>query len=212
MKRIVLIALAFLLCTCCAYAHEDAYWYELSAENTVLTVGLTQIESGSWTFETSDALELITLEDGQYGFVASFRAVEAAENAEILLQRTSSGGETLLCACTLSVNENLAAKAVDIRLPYAHWCEFSDENRILTLRAENAAWNFEIADPEIVDLITCDDSDGAFVASFMALKNGQTEITLHSLDGLSSRSVLVSADESGKIQVLHTEETVSFEE
>lgn len=212
MKRIILIALAFLLCTCCAYAHEDAYWYELSAENTVLTIGLTQMESGSWTFETSDELELITLEDGETEFVASFRAVEAAENAEILLQRTSSGGETLLCACTLSVNENLAAKAVDIRLPYAHWCEFSDENRILTLRAENAAWNFEIADPEIVDLITCDDSDGAFVASFMALKNGQTEISLRSLDGLSSRSVLVSANDSGQMQVLYAEENISFAE
>lgn len=209
MKRIILAALVFLLCTCCAYADEDAYWYEFSTENTVLTIGLTQMESGSWTFETSDALELITLEDGETEFVASFRAVEAAENAEIRLKSSASEDES---SCILSINESLAVESICIRLPYAHWCEFSDENRILTLRAENAAWNFEIADPEIVDLITCDDSDGAFVASFMALKNGQTEITLRSLDGSSARTVAVSANDSGQMQVLYAEENISFAE
>lgn len=211
MKRIILLALAFLLCNC-AYADEDAYWYELSAENTVLTIGLTQSESGSWSFDISDALELITLEDGETEFVASFRAIKAAENAEICLKNTVFEDDMHIFTCLLSVNESLAVKSLCVQAPHMSWCESSDENRILTLRAPDAAWNFEIADPEIVDLITCDDSDGAFVASFMALGCGQTEIALRSSNGMSVRTVAVSSDESGKMQALYAKEMVSFEE
>lgn len=220
-RKVIAAALALSLALgACACAQEDT-WYEFSADNTVMTVRLpaAEVEGYAWTFTVSDpaALDLITCEDTEDGaYIASFMALGNAQtDAELTLRCASEDGEAAYAtrALTLSATaaNELSLKASSVFEPCAAWCELSDENRVLTLRAEGTGWSFEIADPTIVELITCDDSDGAYAASFRATGEGQTEILLSDAEGLCSRKAIVSA-EGGALLLLQAEEYTAFAE
>ncbi len=61
------------------------------------------------------------------------------------------------------------------------WYEIDQEAGILTVRLpaekEGFIWNFTIDDTTLLELLTLEDDDGTFVASFRALGDGETVVS-----------------------------------
>ena len=61
------------------------------------------------------------------------------------------------------------------------WYEIDQEAGILTIRLpaekEGFIWNFTIDDTTLLELVTEEDNDGTFVASFRALGDGETTVS-----------------------------------
>lgn len=61
------------------------------------------------------------------------------------------------------------------------WYEIDQEAGILTVRLpaekEGFIWNFTIDDTTLLELVTLEDNDGTFVASFRALEDGETVVS-----------------------------------
>ncbi|MDO4740740.1 MAG: SH3 domain-containing protein [Eubacteriales bacterium] len=239
MKKILVALLVALMFVCPAFAQAlnsaDAPWYELSSSDTVLTVRLPgNTKTGLvWSYEISNpaALELLTQEtivgesEGMAGaattYVASFKTNANTMNDTSLILRCmdeNSPEEPAVYTCVLDLS-TYADNTIEINSAlenesFADWCEYGDDGYTLTVRLPDAGWSFQIVDEELVELITCDDSDGAFVASFMATMNaaGDAEVVFTSDDGLRYRTVNMFVNESGAIFVNWTEDFEIFEQ
>lgn len=231
-KTIAVWVLAILMVFGAAFAETAAVenadltenWYELSADNTVLTVRLPgNTKTGlTWSFEisASNVVELITNEtivgesEGMAGapttYVASFMATAGIENSGSLILTCADESDASLPAVYTRVleigadaNNCLTINSVLTQEPFAEWVEVSNDSTVLTVRMPDANWSFEIVDPEAIELITCEDSEGVFVASFMPTLDqfGFAEIVFTSDDGLTYRNVDVFISENGQLDV-----------
>ena len=230
-KLLSLLLIAMLACFPIANAEvaaDDAQnpaplWYELSGEDTILTVRLpgNNKDGMDWKFEISnpEALELLTheeIEGGSEGmagapttYIASFMSTASAENDVSLILRyvsddpTEAPFATRVLQLNVSADNVLSVASVLERNQSADWIEYDMDNFILTVRlpapesgSEN--WELSILDPEFFELITCDTENG-YVASFMSNLSGAgfTEFTV-SNDNVSY-TVNLFASEAGDL-------------
>ncbi len=208
MKRFLTLCMAAclllsLLCGAQAEALEGS-WFELSAEDTVLTVRLPGDEANgyAWNAEFSDAdvLELLTMEYENGQWAASYKATgKKAGLTELRLSYEKDGAFPAATAVLdLSVNdaqkiEIESAKYVET---YADtWVEMSEDARVLTVRLDANAttgysWTYEIDNPAVLELVTAEyvpyeneegllGVGGEWVASFHGLTAGTANLTLY---------------------------------
>jgi len=181
-----------------------AAWYELSAEDTVLTVRLpgNNKDGMNWNFEISnpEALELITMEviegesEGMAGapttYVASFMSTASAENTVSLILKYASEDPAEAAFATRVLELNVSAEnvisvaSVLDRNQNADWLTFEDDGYMMLVTLpeqenEEFAWSISITDTDILELITCDTTEG-FVGSFFSPMTaaGTVELTL----------------------------------
>lgn len=199
------LALCLLFSLICSVQAEaiEGEWFELSAEDTVLTVRLPGDETNGYgwngEFSEADVFELLTMEYSGGQWIASYRAI--GQGTGLTELRLSYGKEGALPAATavldLSVDDGLkigieSAKYVET---YADtWVEMSEDACVLTVRLDaNAAtgrsWMYEIDDPSVLELVTdeyvpyesgegSDDLGGEWAASFRGLTAGTASLTL----------------------------------
>lgn len=232
MKKVLaaVLSVMMLLLPCAALAEQtpapeaEPVWYELSAEDTVLTVRLPgTAESGlTWSYEifAPEALELITHEtiegesEGMAGtpttYVASFMTMAGAEHTGTLILNCAdetrpeeAPAYTRVLELSADKDNKLTVRSVLEMLPNADWCEYGEDGYILTVRLPGEGWSFELVHPEVLELITCEETDGTFVGSFMSAMDqfGLAEIVFTSDDGLSQRTVDLFVNESGELFV-----------
>lgn len=178
MKKLLCLLCALLLAVMpAALAEEETSgsenWYELSAEDTVLTVRLPSNElSGlAWEYEISapESMELITEEtivgedQGVGGtpttFVASFRAIgEKDDQVSLIFRLTAEGEELPGMTYVLETSQDgegrITLRSVYEQMQFGDWCEMSEDGKILTLRLPANAttgyeWSFTVLDPVI---------------------------------------------------------------
>lgn len=231
MRKTLAILLAMML-FCLPFAGaEDAAdavetaWYELSADNTVLTVRLpgNNKDGMDWNFEISnpDALELITQEviegesEGMAGapttYAASFMSTASAKNTVSLILRyaTEDPAEAPFATRVLELNiaedNTIAVTSVLDRNQSADWIAYDTENFVLTVTLpaiENGsqAWDMSILDENLLELLTCETENG-YIASFRSPVKGAgtTELSI-STDNITY-TVNVSVSETGDLFV-----------
>lgn len=208
MKRVLTLCMAvcLLLSLLCGAQAEtlEGEWFELSAEDTVLTVRLPGDETNgyAWNAEFSDAdvLELLTMEYENGQWAASYKATgKKAGLTELCLSYEKEGAFPAATAVLdLSVNdaqkiEIESAKYVET---YADtWMEMSEDARVLTVRLDANAttgysWTYEIDNPTVLELVTAEyvpyeneegllGVGGEWVASFRGLTAGTASLTLY---------------------------------
>ncbi|MDO4829774.1 MAG: protease inhibitor I42 family protein [Clostridia bacterium] len=208
MKRFLTlcVAVCLLLSLLCGAQAEtlEGEWFELSAEDTVLTVRLPGDETNgyAWNAEFSDAdvLELLTMEYENGQWAASYKATgKKAGLTELCLSYEKEGAFPAATAVLdLSVNdaqkiEIESAKYVET---YADtWMEMSEDARVLTVRLDANAttgysWTYEIDNPAVLELVTAEyvpyeneegllGVGGEWVASFRGLTAGTASLTLY---------------------------------
>ena len=232
-KFLSLLIAALLVCFSFVSANAEAaeenasetLWYELSGEDTILTVRLpgNSKDGMDWAFEISnpEALELITNEvvegesEGMAGapttYVASFMSTAGAENkvSLILSYKTDNPNEAPFAARVLELNvseENVISVASVLeRNQNADWIEYDTDNFILTIRIpapENGAqnWDMSILNPEFFELITCDTETG-YVGSFRSNLEGAGFTELKISNENVSYTVNLFASEAGDLFV-----------
>lgn len=233
------LVIAMLLCFPVTWAEgttEDGYmpWYELSGENTILTVRLpgNTKDGMDWEFEISnpDALELLTQEiiegesEGMAGspttYIGSFMSTASDENTVKLILRyeTDDPDEAPFAVRTLELNINanneISITSVSERNQSADWLEYDMDNFILTLRlpaTENSSqnWEMSIQNPEFLELITCETENG-YVGSFMSNLEGAGFNELHIRNENISYTVNLFASEAGDLFVEWTEVSINL--
>ena len=208
MKKILsVLMIAMLLCCSFAFAEDTAAetpWYELSADDTVLTVWLpgNSKDGMDWEFEISNpaVFDLITHEviegesEGMAGspttYAASFMstATEACSVSLILRYVTDDPNDapfaTRVLELDISADNKISVASVLERNQSADWIEYDSDNFILTVRlpapeSGSQDWGMNILNPEFFELITCETENG-YVGSFMSNLSGAgfTEVTI----------------------------------
>ena len=206
---VLMVAILFSLSLACAHAEtaavdaSEAMWYELSGEDTILTVRLpgNNKDGMDWEFEISnpEALELLTHEviegesEGMAGspttYVASFMSTTSAGNNVSLILRyatdepTEAPFATRVLELNISADNVISVASVLERNQSADWIEYDMDNFILTVRLpapENGSqnWDMSILDPDFFELITCETENG-YVGSFMSNLSGAGFTELH---------------------------------
>lgn len=215
MKKLVAILMALMMLAIPFAAHalaeETELWYEVSNENTVLTVRLFGNEQIGldWEFEISnpEALELITM-DTEEGMIASFMSTANTANTVSLILRGMIDYEDAPAytrVLELSINEKNEIEIISQleRDYFADWLHYEDSEYQLVIELPGSGWTFELVDDEVLELITAEETEEGFVASFMATmeKVDMTEIVFTSADGLTQHAVDMFVNESGLIMV-----------
>ena len=179
MKKLLplFLVLMLVLASCMsAYAQEaPSTWYELSEDETVLTVRLpaNTADGFKWDFEISDpdAFEFVTMEYvedeaiKENTWAASFKSTfSKAGKVDLTLNYLRDGEEkpveTRVVKVFIVENgqlEILSAEALSDEQPT--WYELSEDETVLTVRlpantADGFKWDFEISDPDAFELIT----------------------------------------------------------
>lgn len=211
MKRIALFLLALVLLAATAVSFaEPTAWYEISAEDTVLTV---RLPGEDWLFEISnpEALELITMETNE-GFIASFMSTANAQNTvSLILRRAENEAVAAEEIRVLEINateaNKLSVNAVLVSERAAEWVELDEEEIVLTVRLPGEDWSFEVVEPIVCELLTLEANDGAFVASFTTTMEefGHGQLVFAADDGLEYRAVDVFGCENGELSVTRVE-------
>ena len=227
----LMVAMLFSLSFACAHAEtaavdaSEAMWYELSGEDTILTVRLpgNNKDGMNWEFEISnpEALELLTHEviegesEGMAGspttYVASFISMTSAENNVSLILRyaTDEPTEAPFATRVLELNisaDNVISVASVLEINQsADWIEYDMDNFILTVRLsapENGSqdWDMSILDPDFFELITCETENG-YVGSFMSNLSGAGFTELQISNGNTDYTVNLFASEAGDLFV-----------
>ena len=188
MKRILTLCMAAclllsLLCGAQAEALEGD-WFELSAEDTVLTVRLPGDEASgyAWNAEFSD--EATGRKTGLTELRLSYEKDGAFLAATAVLDLSVNDAQKI---------EIESAKYVET---YADtWVEMSEDARVLTVRLDANAttgysWTYEIDNPAVLELVTAEyvpfeneegllGVGGEWVASFRGLTAGTANLTLY---------------------------------
>lgn len=205
MKKIAMILLALMtLMTAMTAAYaEQSPWYELSFDDTVLTVRLPG-ENWLWEATDPDVIELITMETNG-DFIASFRSIAGTENnTGLFLVKTDDPAQECEAVRIIDLDVDadnvITINAVLANDPTAEWFEIDEDGDVLTVRLPGDDWTFEILDPDMVELITMETND-AFVASFMSTmaQAGTTQLAFTSGDGQQVRIIEIFVNESGMI-------------
>ena len=204
---------------------SEVLWYELSGEDTILTVRLpgNNKDGMEWEFEISnpEALELLTQEviegesEGMAGspttYVGSFMSTAFAENkvSLILRYKTDDPGEAPFATRVLELNVSqdnvISVVSVLERNQSADWIEYDMDNFILTVRLPapedgSQDWDMSIFDPEFFELITCETENG-YVGSFMSNLSGAGFTELQISNGNTDYTVNLFASEAGDLFV-----------
>ena len=200
-------------------------WYELSGEDTILTVRLpgNNKDGMDWEFEISNpaALELLTMEvlegesEGMAGapttYVASFMSTASAENTVSLILRYVSDdpNEAAFATRVLELNVSsdniISVASVLERDQTADWVEYDEDNFILTVRlpapeSGSQAWDMSILNPEFMELITCETENG-YVGSFRSNLEGAGFTELYFTNENITYTVSLFASEAGDLFV-----------
>ncbi len=208
---------------------SEAPWYELSGENTILTVRLpgNNKDGMDWEFEISnpDALELLTQEviegesEGMAGspttYIGSFMSTASAENTVSLILRYVSDQPdeapfaTRVLELNVSADNVISVVSVLERNQSADWIDYDMDNFILTVTLpapENGSenWNMSILNPEFFELITCETENG-YVGSFMSNLSGAGFTELQISNENTDYTVNLFASEAGDLFVEWTE-------
>ena len=232
---VLMVVMMFSLCFACAYAQtadvdaSEPMWYELSGEDTILTVRLpgNNKDGMDWEFEISnpEALELLTHEEiegeseGMAGspttYVASFMSTACAENKVSLILRYVTGDPvdaafaTRVLELNISADNVISVASVLERNQSADWIEYDMDNFILTVtlpapEGESPEWDMSILNPEFFELITCETENG-YVGSFMSNLEGAGFTELQISNGNTDYTVNLFASEAGDLFVEWTE-------
>ena len=213
----------------------EALWYELSGEDTILTVRLpgNNKDGMDWNFEISnpEAFELITMEviegesEGMAGapttYVASFMSTAGAQNTVSLILRYITEDPTEPAFATrvleLNVSEENVISVVSVleRNQQDAWAEYDSDGCILTVRlpapeSGSQAWKMSILDPEMLELITCETENG-YVGSFMATFNGAGATELYISIENVTYTVNLFVSEAGDLFVQWTDVFTVFD-
>lgn len=77
----------------------------------------------------------------------------------------------------------------------ADWYALDEKNGVLSVRIpaerQGYTWSITVNDESVLELLTCEETDGLFAASFRALRDGVTEITFAYTKGVSLDHVRV---------------------
>lgn len=227
MKKFLTILLsAVLFCcsiACCETAND--VWYELSGEDTILTVRLpgNNKDGMNWEFEISnpDALELLTQEEivgeseGMAGapttYIGSFMSTASAENTVSLILRYVSDDPNeapfaiRILELNISPDNVISVASVLERNQSADWIEYDVDNFILTVRlpeskSSSCEWVMSILNPEFFELITCDTENG-YAGSFRSNLEGAGFTELQISNENTSYTVNLFASEAGDLFV-----------
>lgn len=232
-KYLLVLLIAAFLCFCIASAEgntenahlPDISWYELSGENTILTVRLpgNNKDGMDWGFEISDpdALELLTQEEiegeseGMAGspttYIASFMSTASAENTVDLILRYETGEPSEAPFATRALELNISADneititSVRERSQGADWIEYDADSFILTVRlpapdSNSQNWDMSIRNPEFLELITCETENG-YIGSFMSNLEGAGFTELQISNSNSTYTINLFASEAGDLFV-----------
>ena len=228
---VLMVAMLFSLSFACAHAEtaavdaSEAMWYELSGEDTILTVRLpsNNQDGMDWEFEISnpEALELLTHEviegesEGMAGspttYVASFMSTTSAGNNVSLILRyatdepTEAPFATRVLELNISADNVISVASVLERNQSADWIEYDMDNFILTVTLpapENGSqdWDMSILNPEFFELITCETENG-YVGSFRSNLEGAGFTELQISNGNTDYTVNLFASEAGDLFV-----------
>lgn len=208
MKRFLTLCMAAclllsLLCGAQAEALEGD-WFELSAEDTVLTVRLPGDEANGYAwnaeFSDEDVLELLTMvyENGRWA--ASYKATGRKTGLTELRLSYEKDGAFPAATAVLDLSVNDAQKIEIESAKYVEtyadtWVEMSEDARVLTVRLDANAttgysWTYEIDNPAVLELVTAEyvpfeneegllGVGGEWVASFRGLTAGTASLTLY---------------------------------
>ena len=160
-------------------------WYEVDQEAGILTVRLPAEKEGFiWDFTIDDTtlLELLTEEDDDGTFVASFRALGDGETVVSFPYARDDALEEIRALNVTCKDGKVADVSNASEEPSSGtWYEVDQEAGILTVRLpaekEGFIWDFTIDDTTLLELLTEEDDDGTFVASFRALGDGETVVS-----------------------------------
>ena len=204
---------------------SDPLWYELSGEDTILTIRLpgNSKDGMDWGFEISnpDALDLLTQEviegesEGIAGspttYVGSFMSTASIENTVSLILRYVSDDPNEAAFATRVLELNISADNVISvistldRNQSADWIEYDMDNFILTVRlpapeSGSQKWDMSILDPDFFEMITCETENG-YVGSFLSNLSsaGTTELSIRNEN--ISYTINLFASEAGDLFV-----------
>ncbi len=208
MKRFLTLCMAAclllsLLCGAQAEALEGD-WFELSAEDTVLTVRLPGDEANGYAwnaeFSDEDVLELLTMEYENGQWAASYKATGRKKGLTELRLSYEKDGAFPAATAVLDLSVNDAQKIEIESAKYVEtyadtWVEMSEDARVLTVRLDANAttgysWTYEIDNPAVLELVTAEyvpfeneegllGVGGEWVASFRGLTAGTANLTLY---------------------------------
>lgn len=208
MKRFLTLCMAAclllsLLCGAQAEALEGD-WFELSAEDTVLTVRLPGDEANGYAwnaeFSDEDVLELLTMEYENGRWAASYKATGRKTGLTELRLSYEKDGAFPAATAVLDLSVNDAQKIEIESAKYVEtyadtWVEMSEDARVLTVRLDANAttgysWTYEIDNPAVLELVTAEyvpfeneegllGVGGEWVASFRGLTAGTASLTLY---------------------------------
>ena len=208
MKRFLTLCMAAclllsLLCGAQAEALERD-WFELSAEDTVLTVRLPGDEANGYAwnaeFSDEDVLELLTMEYENGQWAASYKATGKKKGLTELRLSYEKDGAFPAATAVLDLSVNDAQKIEIESAKYVEtyadtWVEMSEDARVLTVRLDANAttgysWTYEIDNPAVLELVTAEyvpfeneegllGVGGEWVASFRGLTAGTANLTLY---------------------------------
>lgn len=218
MKKIAMILIALMTLAAMmtiGHAAEQTPWYELSFDDTVLTV---RLPGENWNWEISDptALELITVETND-AFAASFMSTAGAANTVSLILRQAedpaqAADATRVFELTTDESNVLTINSVLTIDPAGDWYEIDENDEFLVVRLPGGDWSCEIVDPELVELDGVETTEDAYTARFFAsmVKAGITEIVFTSEDGLQMRTIEIFVNEGGGIYAERVEKFEIF--
>lgn len=208
MKRFLTLCMAAclllsLLCGAQAEALEGD-WFELSAEDTVLTVRLPGDEANGYAwnaeFSDEDVLELLTMEYENGQWASSYKATGRKTGLTELRLSYEKDGAFPAATAVLDLSVNDAQKIEIESAKYVEtyadtWVEMSEDARVLTVRLDANAttgysWTYEIDNPAVLELVTAEyvpfeneegllGVGGEWVASFRGLTAGTANLTLY---------------------------------
>jgi len=230
MKRLFAGLIAMLMCCavmCCSAEETSDTWYKITS-GTVLTVWLpgNTADGMDWDFEISSPphFELLTHEvlEGETGedgsapttYAASFRGFSGEEaNVSIIFTYAAEGDEvprsTRVLEMELDAESNITLLSVTRREASAEWVEYTGDMAILTVRlpSDGDEWTVTQLEENALELITCEEVDGTFVASYFASGEyaGDTEIYFACGDG-RIYTVRMDISETGEINIKYAEE------
>ena len=233
MKRLFAALFAIIIgCAAICGSAENAeeseeIWYEIT-NGAVLTVWLpgNTADGMSWDFEISSPMhfELLThevLEEaGGEGegvpttYAASFAGFSGEEaNVSIIFSYTGEGMEvprsTRVLEMKLDEGNGITLLSVLKRDQTADWIEYNEEMEILTVRLpdDGDEWNITQTATGALELITCEETEGCFVASYFAAGEWTGDAEISFASGTDEiYTIRMDIGEQGEMLIKYAEE------
>ncbi len=225
MKKTAAAILVVIICLINAVFAQEAEWYELSAENSVLTVWLpVDTDDGrKWEFSISDPehIELLThevTEEERPVYAASFANFSGGTaDVTVTFAYAAEGEYVPLRANVIRLNVEGGILSVEsVRM-----CERRSLNAVydeeagcieISLPNEGYQWTVYMSEPGHIEAGNFSEEDDVFVTRFFgsAESPGSTELTLENSAGIVY-TLCLYADETGAITVRWADENIIIE-